>query len=327
MTATPQTQTLEHVPDIASRETSAPIPMLPTNTHILFHEFEYHEPTTPTEALSLLAEYGDDARPMAGGTDLLVQIKMERRQPKHVVSLNKVPELKRLETGDSDGLQIGSAVSIRTLYKSLVSSLQYSALTEACNWFSTVQIMYMATLGGNLCNASPAADSAPALLVFDAQVEIASARATRTIPLTDLILAPGKTVLQPDELLTKVILPIPPVPTGSAFIKVARVVADISKVCAAVRITSDGDFVKECHIALGSVAPTPLRARKAEAALQGQAFSVELAEHAGAIAASEVAPITDVRSTRDYRQQVAAVIVRDALMRAWQRTMVNPEQS
>lgn len=327
MTATPHTQTLARAPDVESPDNSAPIPMLPTNTHILFHEFDYHEPTTLKEALSLLAEYGDSARPMAGGTDLLVQIKMERRQPKHIVSLGKVAELNTLDTGDADGLQIGSAVSIRTLYKSLVSSLQYSAFTEACNWFSTVQVMYMATLGGNLCNASPAADSAPALLVFDAQVQIASARARRTIPLTDFFLAPGKTILQPDELLTKVIVPPAAAQTGSAFIKVARVLADISKVCAAVRITCDGDLVRECHIALGSVAPTPVRARKAEAALQGQAFSVELAEHAGEMAANEISPITDVRSTRDYRQQVAAVIVRDALMRAWQRSVANAEQS
>lgn len=299
-----------------------------TNTHLLFHEFDYFAPRTVDEVLSWLAQYGDSARVMAGGTDLLVQMKMERRQPSRVISLQRIPELKhirpngRFENGDSesDGVEIGATTSIRSIYKSPILNRRYTALVEACNWFSTVQIMYMATLGGNLCNASPAADSAPPLLVFDAQVEIASLTYTRRVPLVEFFVAPGKTILRPDELLVNIFVPPLPQPSGSAFIKIGRVVADISKVCAAVRLTRDGKWIREARIALGAVAPTPMRARRAEATLVGQPFSPELAEHAAQIAAEESKPIDDVRSTRAYRRRVAAVIVRDALQRAWERS-------
>jgi CO/xanthine dehydrogenase FAD-binding subunit len=292
--------------------------MLPTNTHILYAEFDYLAPTTLYEATELLAQYGDDARVMAGGTDLLVQMKMERRQPSYVISLSKIPALmgiKRLETG---GLEVGATTSIRELYQSPISCPQ--SLREACNGFSTVQIMCMATLGGNLCNASPAADSAPPLLAFDARVTLKSKTLERVLPLEHFFVGPGKTAAQPDELLTHVSLPAIPPNTGSAFIKIARVAADISQVCAAVRITREGNVVQDARIALGSVAPTPVRATVAERDLIGETFSADLAAHIGKLAAQEIRPISDVRATREYRQHVAAVIVRDALLRAWERT-------
>jgi carbon-monoxide dehydrogenase medium subunit len=180
--------------------------------------------------------------------------------------------------------------------------------------------MHMATLGGNLCNASPAADSAPPLLTFDARVTLKSKTSERTMPLEHFFIAPGKTAMQPDELLTQIYIPAPPPDTGSAFIKIARVTADISQVCAAVRITRDGNTIHDARIALGSVAPTPVRATVAERDLIGQTFSPELAEHIGIQAAQEISPISDVRATREYRQHIAAVIVRDALIRAWERT-------
>lgn len=297
--------------------------MLPTNTHILFPEFEYHAPTTVYEATELLAEYGEAARIVAGGTDLLVQMKMERRQPAHLISLAGITALHTIsQNGD---LSIGAATSIRSIYQaggnpqSPISNLH--ALHEACNWFSTVQIMYMATLGGNLCNGSPAADSAPCLLVYDAGVTLKSKTAERSVPLTDFFLAPGKTVLRADELLTHIHLPVPAPNTGSAFIKISRVAADISQVCTAVKIVREGTIVKDARIALGSVAPTPFRAVQAKAALVGETFTPELAEYVGRVASQEIKPIDDVRATREYRQNVAAVIVRDALLQAWERSL------
>lgn len=180
--------------------------------------------------------------------------------------------------------------------------------------------MHMATIGGNLCNASPAADSAPPLLAFDAQVTLKSKTSERTLPLTEFFIAPGKSIARPDELLTHIYLPASLPDTGSAFIKIARVTADISQVCAAVRITREGNCAQDARIALGSVAPTPMRATVAERDLIGQTFSLELAEHIGKQAAQEIKPISDVRATREYRQHIAAVIVRDALLRAWERT-------
>lgn len=291
--------------------------MITTNTHILFHEFEYVEPRSIGEAVELLAQYGGQARVMAGGTDLLVQMKIERQHPEYVFSLNHIPDLDRILVNGS--AQIGATTSIRALYKSPAVHAHYTALAEACNWFSTVQIMNMATIGGNLCNASPAADTAPCLLAFDAQVRLVSASGEEQVPLEQFFLAPGRTVLRPDQLLVGVNLPPHSGETGSAFIKVARVAADLSKTCTAVKIVREGNLIRDCRIALGAVAPTPIRAPQAEAALIGQPFSHEIAEHAAHIAAKEIRPITDVRSTREYRQQVSAVIVRDALLKAWER--------
>jgi carbon-monoxide dehydrogenase medium subunit len=290
--------------------------MFPTNTHILYPEFEYHAPSTLYEATELLAEYGDDARIIAGGTDLLVQMKMERRQPAHLIALGRINNLDTI-TEDGD-LSIGAATSIRALYQSRIPNLQ--SLSEACNWFSTVQIMNMATIGGNICNASPAADSVPCLLVHDASVTLKSKTSERVVPLADFFLAPGKTVMRADELLTHIHIPRPAPGAASAFIKISRVTADISQVCAAVRIVRADNIVREASIALGSVAPTPFRAIQASAALVGQSLTSELAEYVGRVASEEIKPIDDVRATRAYRHYVAGVIVRDALMKAWDRS-------
>lgn len=289
--------------------------MLPTNTHILYPEFDYFAPNTVYQATEMLAGYGDEARVMAGGTDLLVQMKMERRQPSYIISLARINSLQGIS--QNGGITIGATTSIRTLYQQL-GNLQ--ALAEACNWFSTVQIMHMATIGGNLCNASPAADSAPPLLAFDARVTLKSKTSERVLPLEHFFVAPGKTAAQPDELLTQIHVPAVLPDTGSAFIKIARVAADISQVCVATRITRRGNTIDDVRIALGSVAPTPVRTQGAERELIGQTLTQELAEHIGKLAAQEIKPISDVRATREYRQHIAGVIVRDALLRAWERT-------
>jgi aerobic carbon-monoxide dehydrogenase medium subunit len=294
--------------------------MIATNSHILVQEFEYLEPVSIAEATALLAQYGPQARIMAGGTDLLVQLKMERRNPSYVIDISKIPNL--CGVSENKGVDIGATTTIRSLFKSQLIGERYTALAEACNWFSTIQIMVMGTVGGNLCNASPAADTAPPLLCFDAELGLASQTGDRTVRIEDFFLGPGKTVLREGELLTAIHLPATPDHTGSAFLKIARVVADISKTCAAVKLVrnAQAQIVQECRIALGSVAPVPVRARAAEAALIGQPFGEELAEHAARIASEEIKPITDVRSTEEYRREVSAVIVRDALELAWTRS-------
>jgi carbon-monoxide dehydrogenase medium subunit len=299
------------------------IPVFPTNTHILYPEFEYHAPTTLYEATELLAQYGDDARAIAGGTDLLIRMKMERRPPAQLVSLARIAALR--EIAENGEWTIGATASIRRLYDFLCDQRKSmpapsNALAEACNSFSTVQIMYMATLGGNICNASPAADSVPCLLVQNASVTLKSKTGERIVSLDGFFLAPGETVIRPDELLTRVHLPLPQPGSGSAFIKISRVAADISQVCAAVQIEREGASVREARIALGAVAPIPFLAPQARAVLVGETFSAELAEYAGRVAAQEIKPIDDVRATREYRQNVAAIIVRDALLKAWERS-------
>jgi CO/xanthine dehydrogenase FAD-binding subunit len=292
-----------------------------TNTHILVQEFDYLEPKTIAEATALLAQYGDQARIMAGGTDLLVQMKMERKSPSYVVNIAKIPNLDCIS--ENSGVDIGAAATIRSVFKSPLINQRYTALAEACNWFSTIQIMVMGTVGGNLCNASPASDTAPPLLCFDAQLTLVSQSGERTLPLEEFFLGPGKTVLRADEILTVIRLPAIPAHSGSAFMKITRVVADISKTCAAVKIVREvhGDLVRDCRIALGSVAPVPIRARAAEAALIGQPYDERLVQQAAQVASEEIKPITDVRSTQEYRKEVSAVIVRGALRLAWTRAL------
>lgn len=288
-----------------------------TNTRILAPEFGFARPTSLAEAFALMKEHGPGARLLAGGTDLLVQMKMERFSPDLVISLSGVKDLDGITTGD--GLTVGAATTIWTISKSTAVGAQFAALREACNAFSTVSIMFMGTLGGNLCNASPAADTAPALLAHDASVVIKSVRSERRVPLAELFTGPGKTVLKPGEIVTAVTIPQPAAGTGSAFLKISRVVADISQVCAAVSVVRDGAKITACRIALGSVGPTPVRVARAEAALVGSNGTLDAFAAAADIVAADIRPISDVRASESYRRHVARTIVRDALQTAWQR--------
>lgn len=288
-----------------------------TNTRIVVPEFDYQRPATLTDVFSLLAEHGDQARLIAGGTDLIVQMKLERISPTCLISLAGVSELEGITPGD--GLSIASMTSIQTVSKSDPVRGRYTALFEACEAFSTVPVMIMGTIGGNLCNASPAADTAPALLAFDASVDLVTSGGGRNVSLREFFTGPGKTALGAGEILQSVRVPQPPPGTGSAFLKVSRVVADISQVCAAVMLVRDGEKISDCRIALGSVAPTPVRVPRAEKILIGRKGDLDAFEKAARIAAEDISPITDVRATEAYRRHVAAVIVRDALSTAWHR--------
>ncbi len=288
-----------------------------TNTNIVVPEFDFEQPETLTDVFALLAEHGDQARLVAGGTDLLVQMKMERVRSTCVISLAEVGELNGITS--NDGFAVGATTSIRAVSMSDPVRKRYAALFEACDAFSTVPIMIMGTIGGNLCNASPAADSAPALLVFDASVNLVSSAGSRVLPLEKFFTGPGSSALGKGEVLHSVRLPKPADGTGSAFLKVSRVVADIAQVCAAVTLVRDGDEITDCRIALGAVAPTPARVPRAEKTLIGRTFEPEAAEAAARIVEEDISPITDVRATAAYRRRVSRVIVRDALVTAWQR--------
>jgi carbon-monoxide dehydrogenase medium subunit len=270
------------------------------------------------EAVTLLAQCGNRAKILAGGTDLLVHMKMERIAPQVVISINRIPELDRITIQDGH-LHIGARATIKAMQHDPSVQAHHMALTEACASFSTTQVQTMGTVGGNLCNGSPASDSAPALIAFGAEVEIIGPDGKRRLPLEQFFVGPGKTALQNGELLTDVILPRPQAGTGSAFLKNSRVAADIAKANAAVMLVREGDRMVDCRMAFGSVAPTPVRAQRAEQMLVGQVFSDELADQASQMAANEVSPIDDVRSLAWYRREAVRVLACDALHRAWQR--------
>jgi carbon-monoxide dehydrogenase medium subunit len=285
--------------------------------------FEYHAPASLDEAISLLQQHGESARPLAGGTDLVVQMKESATKfplPSHIVSLLRVPELRGIEFSDNDGLRIGAGVTMTKVADSPVIRDRYSAIAEGAALVGSHQTMNMATVGGNLCNAAPSAEIAPPLLAFEAEAVIVGPNGRRSLPLGEFFLGPGKTVLEPDELLAEVRVPVPPSSTGSAYIRhTPRKQMDIAVVGVGVVLTLAGERIERARVALGAVAPTPVRAQKAEAALEGQVASSEVFVRAAEAAAAECSPISDVRGSAEFRRHIVRVTTERMLRLAAER--------
>lgn len=290
------------------------------NTRLIAADFAYHRPGGLEEALQLLAQL-PEARVLAGGTDLLIQIKTGEVHPQALVQVLDVPELTRFDL--EGGLSIGGAVPLYRLEEDLRLAERFTALHEAVRALASVQIRTMATLAGNLCNASPSADTPGPLLVLGAEAEIAGLDGGRVVrrrlPLGEFFTGPGRTVLRPGELLVGVRVPEPPAHSGSAFLKLGRVTLDMAKVSVSAYLERDGGKVRAARIAVGGAAPTPVRAREAEQALAGAAFGPAAVERAAGKVQAAITPISDVRTTADYRRRMAGVLLGDALQAAWRR--------
>lgn len=287
------------------------------NTRIIPFDFEYYEPKTLDEALEILAKYGEDAKVLAGGTDLLVKMKVRLIEPKVIVSIKKIPSLRYI-VEESDFIRIGTLTTLRDIERSPVIRSYIPALQDSARVMGSIQVRNMATIGGNLCNASPAADTAPSLLVHNAKVKLVSKRGFRLVDLEEFFQGPGKTVMEPDELLMEVIVE----KRGrgmSAFKKVSRVAIDISIASSAVYLVVENTTIREVRVALGSVAPKPIRARKTEGHVVGlRVGSKELMETL-VLLDEEISPITDVRSTAEYRKYIVKVLAWDAVNTAYER--------
>jgi CO/xanthine dehydrogenase FAD-binding subunit len=286
--------------------------------------FEYHAPTTLNEAISLLHQHGESARPLAGGTDLVVQMKENATKfpaPSHIVSLLRVRELTGIEFSESEGLRLGAGATMAEVADSPIIGERYTAIAEGAALVGSIQTMNMATVGGNLCNAAPSADIAPPLLVFDAEAVIVAPSGRRSVPLEEFFFGPGKTALAPDELLAEVRAPVPPAGTGSTYDRhTPRKQMDIAVVGVAALLTLAGGRIERARVALGAVAPMPLRAGRAEAQLEGQTLSDEVLARATDAAVEECNPISDVRGSADFRRHIVRVmterILREATSRA-----------
>jgi carbon-monoxide dehydrogenase medium subunit len=287
------------------------------NTKILTQEFDYHRPADLAEAFELLAEYGDSAKVIAGGTDVVPQLKYEKIAPNHLVTLMKISGLSDIKV-DNDGLNIGACARLRDV-KQAARGPRYAALHDALRSIGKVQVMNMGTLGGNLCTASPAADSVPPLLVLNGRVTLAGPDGSRTLGIEDFITGPYTAAMAAAEIMTEIHIPPGQDHQGSAFLKIARVSADISKLSCAVALQRNADRCVSCRIALGAVAPIPLRIKEAEKLLGGKKMDATLLDEAAASVSAGIRPINDVRSTETYRRQVAAVIFKDVFNMAWQR--------
>lgn len=278
--------------------------------------FAYHEPTSLAEAVDLGARFGAEGRFLAGGTDLLVQVQRGRMSPRHVIALQRVPGLAGIEIDGS--VRLGACATLRSIERTPAFAGPLRALVEGAEVIGGHQVRNVATVGGNLVNASPAADLAPCLLALDARVGLLGAAGARELPLESFLLGPNETARRPGELLTGVRFPALAAHTATAFLKAGRRRAmEISVVCVAVRLTLDlaRERCLEARIALGAVAPTTLRAHAAERALESRPVGAAAFEAAAQLARVACAPIGDVRASAGFRRHLAGVLVRRALER------------
>jgi xanthine dehydrogenase iron-sulfur cluster and FAD-binding subunit A len=235
-----------------------------------------------------------------------------------VINIGRLSELEGVSSRDGR-ISIGPLTTIRSLRDDLSLQAEYTALAEACAAFGSTQIQMMGTVGGNLCNGSPASDTVPALMALDARLLLAGPDGERTLPVEEFLIGPGQTALRRGELLRSIHIPRPRPGSGSSFIKISRVAADLAKANAAVVLVREDDHIVDCRLTFGSVGPTVLRARKAEMLLIDRPFSTELALEAGQAASEEISPIDDVRSTAWYRRVVVKALAHDVLQVAWER--------
>lgn len=271
--------------------------------------FEYFAPAGLEEALSLLSRFRGGARLLAGGTDLIVRMRERKDTPNCLVSLGNVAGLDYIQPSDGR-LRIGAMTTHQAIAASAVVRDRYRLLAAACGKVGTPQIRNMGTIGGNLCNAGPSADSAPALLALDARVRLASAAGQREVPLGEFLAGPFQTAIAPDEVLTEVVIPPLPPRAASSYKWLTKVTAvDETLAGVAVVLVMEAQIVADIRIALCSVAPAPFRARRAEAVLRGRQISNALVEEAAAVVAQESRP----RSRPEYRRKMSAVLTRRAI--------------
>jgi carbon-monoxide dehydrogenase medium subunit len=314
-------------------------------------KFDYFKPKTFDEALSLLAKYGEKAKLIAGGTDVIVMIKQKAIAPEVLISLQGIPGLDQMI--DNGSLSIGPMVTHRAIEKSEVIRKNFSALADAVDYLGSVQIRNVATIGGNICTAAPSADTATPLLVLGTQVRIKSVKEERTLPIEQFFKGPGESALKTGEMVKELSIPKPLPNTGSAYYKLQRRLAldlpilgvsvllslDKNKVtcsdllCTASPISAilhkmeeDEIICKDVRIALGVAAPTPMRALKAEALLRGKKLSDELLEEAASTASQEAQPRDSLRGEAWYRKDMVRILVKRMAMKSIER-VVQPEET
>jgi len=283
--------------------------------------FEYLEPTTVQDCIEMLGQYGPEARLLAGGTDLVVKLRTGALRPRVVITLGLIKELRALKKNHDGSVEIGSMQTLREVERAQLLGDGFDLLRRGAGCVSSMQVRNVATLGGNSCNASPAADTVPGLIAAGARALLTGKEGSRDLPLEQFFLAPGQTALRSDEILTGFRIPAPPARSGSCYKKFAirgEVDLAIVGVAASLTLGDDGRYIKEARIVLGAVAPTPLRSRKAEEMLSGQYAKKDLFMEAARVAAEESRPISDQRASASYRKEMIRVWTRYALEEAFQ---------
>ena len=275
-------------------------------------KFEYLKPDSIKEAILILSQYGDRARILNGGTDLIVGIRDKILQPEYVVDIKTIPHLNKITYNEQEGLTIGATVTLNEISDSKVVQRNYPILAEACKTVGSYLVRNRATLVGNICNASPAADTAPPLSVLDAKVNIVGSDGEKTVPLNQFFVGVKKNILKKEEVVISVTVP----PLRDKWVGVylkqgRRKDVDLATVGVAVVCIRD-----EIRIALGAVAPIPVRVFKAEELLRGKIIDESLLEETAKSALAEVSPISDIRSSKEYRKEIVKVLIRRAILQA-----------
>jgi carbon-monoxide dehydrogenase medium subunit len=278
--------------------------------------FDYIAPHTVDEAVAQLAAKGEQARVLAGGTDLIVQLREGRRRLELVVDVKYIPEANELSYDQQSGLRLGAAVPCHKIYGNSAIAQAYPGLMDAFTLIGGIQIQGRASVGGNLCNSSPAADAIPPLIVHHTVCVIAGPNGRREVPVEQFCTAPGRNVLARGEFLVALRIPAPPRNFGAHYLRfIPRNEMDIAVVGsgASVVLSNDRNTITAARIALGAVAPTPLLVAEATAALVGKAVSETVITAAAAAATAAARPITDMRGTIEQRRHLAGVLTRRAL--------------
>ena len=288
---------------------------LPKFDHIFCH--------TTDEACSFLARHQGEAMVLAGGTDLLVKMKHKKMLPAYLLNIKRIPDLSYINYDEQTGVRIGALTTIQALRNSPLIKKKFSVLNQAAGVLGTAHVRNLATLGGNLCNASPASECAAPLLTLEARAKIVGAAGERIVPLESFFLKPGQSVLAGDEILTEIQIPNLPPHTEGVHIKYGTRRVDVAIVGMSMVIVFDGDQCRDVKIALASVGPTPFRAKKAEDVLRGQKIGgvvEDLMERVARTAADESFPISDLRGSADYRRDLVMNLVRQGMERALAQT-------
>ena len=274
-------------------------------------KFQYHAPKTLAEAVQLMDTL-ENAKPVIGGTDLVPLLREAACSPSHLVDLNNVAELNYVK--EEDGFICVGATATHSQVAASELMRKAPAVVDAVSRIGSPQIRNRGSITGNLCNASPAADSAPPLLVYDAEVKIVSIGDTVIIPLPELFAGPKINSLEPNELVTEIRFPVPPISSSSSFKRISRRRAfTLSVVSVAAYVELDGGDCTEARVAFGSVAETPIRAPGVEELLTGEEMNNQTISEAAEAAKQSVAPITDVRGTAEYRRDMCGVLLKRAL--------------
>ncbi len=280
--------------------------------------FDFYQPATLQEASQLLKDNGPGGRFLAGGTDLVIAMKEKGLLPKYIVDLKRVPGLAGIRENSDGSIAIGALTTLYTIETSALIKKKYPFLAQSAAEVGSIQIRNRATIGGNLSNASPSADTSPALVALGVSATIASASGERKIPVEEFFKGPGQSVMNAEEILTEITIPKTAANLVGEYIKFSpREMMDLAYVGVATVYNLAND--KKCtgvRIVLGAVAPTPIRAKGAEAALEGQVLTEALAEKVGQLAAEEAKPISDVRSSADYRRAMVGTMTKRALLNA-----------